>query len=77
MKLNGGVPVNVNITLGKGEPAQTAPPPLVTAVGTAVMVTRILPAPTTVHPFESVTVTPARAKVVVTAGETVMAVPET
>jgi hypothetical protein len=37
--VNGAVPVNVNVTSGRGDPAQTVPPPLATAVGKGATVT--------------------------------------
>jgi hypothetical protein len=37
--VNGAVPVKVNVTSGRGDPAQTVPPPLVTAVGAGATVT--------------------------------------
>ena len=39
VKVNGAVPVNVNVTFGSGEPAQTDPPPLITAVGSGLTIT--------------------------------------
>ena len=39
VNVNGAVPVNVNVTLGSGDPAQTDPPPLITAVGSGLTMT--------------------------------------
>ena len=39
VKVNGAVPMKVNVTFGSGEPAQTDPPPLITAVGNGLTMT--------------------------------------
>ena len=43
VKVNGAEPVKVNVTSGRGDPAQTVPPPLVTAVGNGATVTTTEP----------------------------------
>lgn len=53
VNVKGALPVNVKVTFGKGNPAQTLPPPDTTAVGNGRTVTVAEPLPATVQPFTS------------------------
>jgi hypothetical protein len=76
VKLNGAVPVKVNVTFGSGVPKQTMPPPDTEAVGSGLTVTVAVPDPATVHPFVSVT-KPVIEYAVVVAGVMGIGVPDT